>query len=170
MFDREIYGVTAEYKWFSYSMLLIGFGMIALAIILPDPPDDVMEQWVLRGILFISGLLPLLLCPRYRFSFLESGVLITIGYGNLIKVKLDRNKITHVGLIEWNPMKHFGGGGIKGGFGDFKGYMCFNIMRGVGIEIKTTEKNYVLEIDDMKRRRLLSMIGDYPGNKSSQPL
>jgi hypothetical protein len=160
--EREIYAVTTESKMINLLMLATGLGMFALGIYLPDPPPDPVEQWALRLMLIFFGLVSLVSCPRYKFSFRESGIVITFGYGNLIKIKIDRNKITHVGLIEWSPMKDFGGGGIKQGFGKFKGYWCYNIFRGTGIEIRTTERNFLLEIDDMERRRVLSMIGDYP--------
>lgn len=164
--EREIYAVTTESKFFNLLMLVTGLGMIALGVYLPDPPPDPVAQWALRLMMIFFGLVALVFTPRYRFSFRESGVVITLGYGSLIKIKLDRNKITHVGLIEWTPLKDFGGSGIKQGFGKFKGYWCYNIFRGTGIEIKTTEKNYLLEVDDMERRRLLSMIGDYARAKT----
>ncbi|MBU1023457.1 hypothetical protein KKB99_04125 [bacterium] len=160
--DREIAGTTIEQKWMNFLMLLVGFGMIALGVIMPDPPSDPLELWGLRISMIFFGLLPIVCCPRYHISFRYDSIIITVGYLNLIKVRLDRKKITHVGTIEWNPLKHFGGSGIKGGMGPFKGYMCFNILSGSGIEIKTTEKNYVIEMGEMERNRILSLIGDYP--------
>ena len=158
--DRELAGVLVERKWMSSMMWIIGLGLIAMGAFLPNDPTAPENPLVMKGLmvmLFVFGLLPIILCPRYHVSFREDMVVITVGYFNLIKVKLARNKITHVGLIKWNPMKNFGGSGIKGGFGEFSGYICFNILSGTGIEIKTTEKNYVIEMNDHDRNRLMSL-------------
>ncbi len=159
--DREIVGVTVEKAFMSALMVIIGLGLIALGIIMPDAPSDPAILWGLRISLFFFGLIPIIMCPRYYVSFRSDAVVITVGFLNIIKVRLDRNKITHVGTREWNPTKHFGGFGIKCGFGEFRGYMCFNILSGSGIEIKTTEKNYVIEMNEFDRTRVLSMIGNY---------
>lgn len=159
--DREIVGVTIEKTIMSIMMVLIGVGMIAMGVIMPDAPSDPVVLWGLRISLIICGMIPIIICPRFYVSFRSDAVVINVGYLNVIKVRLDRNKITYVGTKEWNPAKHFGGSGIKGGFGEFKGYTCFNIWSGSGIEIKTTEKNYVIEMSEFDRTRLLSMIGEY---------
>ena len=169
MAAREIVGVMVEKTLMSALMIIIGIGMIALGVIMPDPPSDPAVLWGLRISLFFFGLIPIIICPRYYVSFRSDAVVITVGYLNVIKIRLDRNKITHVGPREWNPTKHFGGSGIKGGFGEFKGYMCFNILSGSGIEIKTTEKNYVIEMNDFDRTRVLSMIGKYGRAKDTPP-
>ena len=165
--DREIAGVTVEKLFMSILMVIIGLGLIALGVIMPDPPPDPAVLWGLRISMIFFGLIPIIMCPRFRVSFRSDAVVITVGYLNMIKVRLDRNKITHVGPREWNPTKHFSGSGIKGGFGEFKGYMCFNIFSGSGIEIKTTEKNYVIEMNEFDRTRLLSMIGEYARAKET---
>jgi hypothetical protein len=166
MSDYEIAGIKIERKWMSFMMILIAAGMFALAIIMPDPPKDRAVLLGLRAVLTLIGFVTLIFTPRYYVSFREDYVLIITGYLNILKFKIDRNKITHVGLREWSPIKHFGGCGIKGGFGEFRGYQCFNILSGVGIEIKTMKQNYVIEMPDSERRQILALIGNYPRAKS----
>jgi len=163
--DREIYSVTTESKWFSFLMLLLVVWFVVLGVIFPEPPENLMERTLLRLLIFALAFVTFIFVPRYKISFRESAVVISVGYYPFVKVRLDRNKITHVGLIEWIPMKHFGGAGIKTGYGKFKNYWCFNVLGGKGIEIKTTEKNYVIEVGEIERHRLLSMIGEYARRK-----
>jgi len=163
--DRELYSTVVESKFMSSAILLVSLGFFALAIILPDPPPSFQEQLILRITMIFFGCLTLVFVPRYRLSFREDAFVIIIGYLGLFKVRLDRNKITYIGPIEWNPIRDFGGMGIKGGVGKFRNYWCFNYWTGKGIEVKTTQRNYVIEIPMMERQRLLSRIENYPRGK-----
>ena len=165
---REIYSTVSESK-FMNSMMLVLFGVfVALAIILPEPPPSLQEQIILRAIMIFFAIVMLIFIPRYTLSFREDALVIIIGYFPIVKVRLDRNKITYVGLIEWSPLKDFGGAGIKTGHGKFKNYWCFNYLTGKGIEVRTTKKNYLIEVPMMERQRLISRIGDYPRGKIQQ--
>jgi len=166
--EREIYTVTTESKIFSFIMLLLVIWFIVLGVIFPDPPENFVERTLLRLLIFAFAFMIFMFVPRYKISFRESCVVISVGYYPFFRVRLDRNKITHVGLVQWNPLKDFGGSGIKHGFGKYKNYWCFNVLGGKGIEIKTTEKNYAIEVSELERHRLLSMIGDYARGKEIQ--
>lgn len=160
--NHEMISVTVENKIINAALMLLGLGLIAIAFLIPQEDIGAWGQLGLMSALIISGLIPIVFCPRYHYSFRHNNIVITVGYLNLIKVKLDRNKIVHVEPIEWSPMKHFRGSGIKSGIGKFSGYFCFNLLSGRGLEIKTTEKNYVIEMSDSDRQKILAIIGDYP--------
>lgn len=163
--EREIYSVTTDVRIMTFMMLIVSLAFLVLAITLPDPPPNPVTRLFLRLLLLFFAVMTFIFTPRYKISFREDGVLITVGYFNVIKIRLDRNKITYVGLAEWNPLRDFGGSGIKTGFGKYKNYWCFNALGGKGIEIRTTEKNYLIEVGELERHRLISMIGDYPRGK-----
>ena len=80
------------------------------------------------------------------------------------KVRIQRDEITSISITEFHPVKDFGGWGIKGGRGRFKGTLMWAMPAtgNRGILVETTKgKKYL--IGDTDPETTLTIIGSvYP--------
>lgn len=130
-------------KWLIFA---VGIMMLAMAVFLPDDPEvPIWLMWGIRVMLVFFGALSIIVVPEVKIRAFPDHVEIRYGLTKLISFNLDNAKIVSIEAIEYNPMKDFGGWGIKGGGGEWKGWYAFTgSISNKALAIETTEKNYIL--------------------------
>ena len=147
--------VNAFWVW---SMWIMIAGFIAMAVFIPDQPA--IARWSLVG----SAVILLLVLPDIRAVYGTDGIRLTFGIGGIWKKKITRDEVTYISIVEFNPMKHFGGWGIKYGRGEFRGVLMWSMItkepRGILVET-VNGKKYL--IGDREPDTTLTLLGSvYP--------
>ncbi len=125
-------------------IIITGIGLTALGFApLPgDPPQPIV--WFTRSMILLGPMIALL-TPQVRLMAFSDHLEITYGLTRLTSFRLSNEKITDIRAVTYNPIKDFGGWGIKGGGGEWRGWLAFTATTtNVGLAIETTEKNYLL--------------------------
>jgi len=147
---EPVYQYKAETPSFKILIFVSGIMFIAMAVWVPfEGNEPLWIQWALRIFLFLMGILVFAALPTVSLKAFPEYLEIRYGLTNLGRFTLDNSKITAIDAIEYNPLKEFGGAGIKGGTGRWKGWIAFTAdMKTHALSIETTEKNYLLSCPD----------------------
>ncbi len=143
---EPLYEFKDESPSFKILILVTGIMFFAMAVFMPWPDDaSLLLVWGMRAFFVIFGVMMLLISPVVRLRAWSDSMEIRFGPTKLISFMLDIGKITDIRAVEYNPMKDFGGWGIKGGTGKWKGWMAYTATQtNRALSIETTEKNYLI--------------------------
>jgi len=143
---EPLYEFKDEQAGFKYLLIVLGLAMFAMAVFIPDDPKvGGAFMWGLRLMFVFFGAVTLIFVPVVRLRAFHDHVEVRYGVTRLVSFRLDNEKIVNIRSVEYNPLRDFGGWGVKGGAGEWKGYTAFtaSITRRA-LAIETTEKNYLI--------------------------
>ena len=130
-------------KWL---LFITGIMMFAMAVFMPDDPK--LPDWGMWGtrLMFVFfGVLTIIVLPEVRGRAFSDRLEIRYGLTKLISFSLDNTKIVRIEAVEYDPMREFGGWGIKRGGGKWKGWTAYTgSISNKALAIETTEKNYLI--------------------------
>jgi hypothetical protein len=130
-------------QWFlNAALVVIAMGLFALgfAPLEDNPPAPIV--WMVRSLIVIGPAL-LIALPYVRLKAYADRILVTYGIG-LIRITLPVETITGVRAVEYNPMRDFGGWGIKGGGGEWKGWIAYTAsITNKALAIETEGRKYL---------------------------
>lgn len=133
-------------------LMLIFTGILLIAMGIFFPEDKELPQWgnwLLRAVLIFFGILDFAVVPEIRLRAYPDHLQIRYGLTNLVRFNLSADKIISIEAVKYNPLLEFGGWGIKGGRGQYKGFTAFTAsMTNRALAIRTTEKNYLIGCKD----------------------
>ncbi len=117
----------------SFAIMCVLF--ICMALFIPDQPLEA------KSVIFVVALMVLLAYPDMPAIYGTGGVMLKFGIGGMWKARIDIADITGVSITEFNGLTQFGGWGIHGGMGKFKGTMMWGMpVKGSrGIWISTSK-------------------------------
>ena len=143
---EPIYEFKDEQVSMKYMLIIVGLGMLAMAVFAPFPDDaPAAVAWGLKAMLLFFGVLTIVMTPGVRLKAFPEYIDVRYGITPWIGFRLDNDKIVSIRAVEYNPMKDFGGWGIKGGFGEWKGWTAFTAsITNKALAIETTEKKYLV--------------------------
>lgn len=128
-----------------YGLIAMAVGLMIMPFVVPmegEPPADV---WILRLMLLFCGLLIFVAMPDIKIRATQEYVEVRYGMLNLINFRLSNEKITSIKAVKYNPVKDFGGWGIKYGRGKWRGWFAYTgSITNTALSIETTEKNYLI--------------------------
>jgi hypothetical protein len=144
--EQPIYEFRDGQSGLKWMIILTGVGFLCMALFLPnDPKVPDLGMWGLRLMLAFFGVLTLVITPEIKLRAFSDHLEIRYGMTKLISFNLDNTKITKIEAVVYNPMKEFGGWGIKNGSGKWKGWWAFTAsISNKALAIETTEKKYLL--------------------------
>ena len=160
---ETIHEVNMVKGFWLYLFWVLILGFMAMAIFIPDQPA------VDRIVLVVVGASMLLLVPDMKAVYGTDGIVLTFGYRGIWKKRIPKDQVTYIYVTEFSPMKDFGGWGIKGGWGRFKGVLMWAMPtkkpRAILVEMISGKK---LLIGDESPDETLAMIsGIYPVDPGS---
>jgi len=126
---------------------ILGTSFTLGAFAIPDAP-----LWA-RAALLVGGLLTLAVCSGgLRTVVTPRRLVLRAGYLGLPLLRLATSEIAEVAVPDFDPMRHFGGWGIRRGFfGDFAGVWAFNFASS-GVLVRTRQgKRYLIGTDEPDR-------------------
>ena len=153
-----IYEIRMGKGFWMWSFWVMIAGFLGMAIFIPDQPA--LARWSL----VITALVLFLVMPDIRAVYGTEGIKLTFGIGGIWRKKIKRDEVTYISVAEFNPIKHFGGWGIKYGRGEFKGVLMWSMItkepRGIFVET-ISGKKYL--IGDTEPETTLTLLGTvYP--------
>ncbi len=138
-----LYEYTDGQPLLRWTMVVVAVGLLILGIMPLDGNPPVAIAWMVRSMVIIGPLL-LILIPQIRLRAYPDHIEVSYGIG-LIRFRLPNENITDVRAIKYEPIKDFGGWGIKGGAGKWRGWVAYTAsITDKALAIETTEKNYLL--------------------------
>ena len=141
---EPVYEYTDGQLHIKVFIVLCGVGLMVMGF-LPLPSDAPLWIAILTRCLILIGPLLLVVVPQVRLRAFLDHIEVTYGMTPAIRFRLANEKIVSIRAVEYNPMRDFGGWGIKGGGGEWRGWMAFTAaVNNKGLAIETTEKNYLL--------------------------
>ncbi|HEX9744732.1 MAG TPA: hypothetical protein VGB30_04835 [bacterium] len=139
------------YKWTDSSeslkwlLLVTGILMLVMPFAVNMEGEPVAAVWIFRVTMLFSAALLFFFLPEVRGKAWEDHLEVKYGFTGLVGFKLDYSKIKSIKAVEYNGLKDFGGWGIKGGAGKWKGWTAFTAsITNTAIAVETTEKNYLV--------------------------
>jgi len=143
---EPLYEFKDEQPGLKYFLAALSIMFLAMAVFLPWPEDtSFLEIWGMRAIFVFFGALSMVILPVVRLRAYPEYLEIRFGPTALISFRLSNAKITSIRAVEYSPMRDFGGWGIKGGGGKWKGWTSFTATGAHRVlSIETTEKNYLV--------------------------
>ena len=153
-----IHEVRLTGAFWTYSFVIAALLFFAAGVLIPDQP--LFAQLMMFG----SGILFILIVPDIRAFYGTEGIKLTFGLKGMWKARIRLGDITKISIIEFNPMKDFGGWGIKGGRGRFKNTLQWAMpstgKRGILVE---TAKGKSYLIGDTEPETTLTILSSmYP--------
>ena len=147
---EPLYKYRAGSPGLSSLVFLTGIALILFSVFTPfEGNEPVWLQWGLKIFLFLMGLLVFIAVPSVSLTAWPEYIEIQYGLTKFIRFRLAKDKITAVNAIEYNPMREFGGAGIKGGGGKWRGWTAFTVdLKTTALSIETTEKKYLISCPD----------------------
>ncbi|MCX6645393.1 MAG: hypothetical protein NTY09_03415 [bacterium] len=144
--EQPLYEYRDTQPALKWMIVIVGIGMFAMAIFMPnDPTAPPALMWGLRFFLLFFSVLTIVVTPDVRLRAFADHLEIRYGLTKLISFNLDYGKITKIEAVTYNPLKDFGGWGIKSGGGKWKGWMAYTAsISNKALAIETTEKKYLL--------------------------
>jgi hypothetical protein len=141
-----IYEFKDEQPSMKYMLIVVGLGMLAMALFAPFPHDaPPLMVWGLKAMLLFFAVLTVVLAPGVRLRAYPEYIDVRYGITPWIGFRLDHDKIVSIRAVEYSPMKDFGGWGIKGGFGEWKGWTAWTAsITNKALAIETTGKKYLI--------------------------
>jgi len=128
-------------SFWTVSFVIAALCFFAAGIFIPDQP------LFAQLMMFASGVLFFLIVPDIRAFYGTEGIKLTFGLKGMWKVRIPRDEITNISIVEFNALREFGGWGIKGGRGRFKGTLMWAMPStgNRGILVETTKgKKYLI--------------------------
>lgn len=125
----------------------LGASFLAGAVAIPGMP------MTLRVLLLVPGLLVLAVCGGgLRAVVTPRRLVLRAGRFGPPLLRLAASEITEVAVPEFDPVRDFGGWGMRRGlFGEFAGVWAFNLA-GTGVLVRTSRgKRYLIGADDPER-------------------
>jgi len=142
---EPLYRYRDRSPFLNFLLILVGIMFLWMAVFMPDDPSVGGWMWALRLVLVFFGLLMVVVMPEVTLTAWDDHLHIRYGWTKLIGFNLSYEKIKSIKAVEYNPLKDFGGWGIKGGGGEWKGWIAFTAsISNKALAIETTEKKYLL--------------------------
>ena len=158
MVGEIIQEVRLTKPFWTISFIVVGIALIGVAILTRSQPLAV------RLMLCASVLIILVVIPDIRAFYGKEGIKVTFGPGGIWKIRIPRDEVTLISIIEFNPMRDFGGWGIKAGRLQYRGVLMIatTASGNRGLFIETVRgKKYVIGHRDLEGT--LGMLGElYP--------
>ena len=168
---EPIYEFRDESRSLSVLIVICGIMMIAMAFLTPmDPKAPAAVNWGLKIVLLFFGGVTFVFTPVVRIKAFDDRLHIAYGYTKLASFNLAREKIVSIRAVQYNPMIDFGGWGVKGGAGKWKGWTAFTAsISNKALAIETTEKKYLVGCRDPDEAEtmLRNLYGLKPGQIGS---
>ena len=141
---EPIYEYTDGSLSMKVSITVVALGLMAMAFS-PLPSDAPLGIAIVVRTMVLWGLGILVVVPQVRLRAFPDHLEVTYGIIPLIRFRLASEKIKSIRAVVYNPLKDFGGWGIKGGGGEWRGWTAFTAsITNKALAIETTEKNYLL--------------------------
>ena len=106
------------------------------------------DQWLgARLVLVFDALIIVLVTPDMRAKYGTEGVKLTFGVKGIWRERIPREDIAHISIVEFGPMKDFGGWGPKLVQGKFVNTVMWALptKKPRGILLETTKgKKYII--------------------------
>ncbi len=145
-----LYEYQDESVSFKVLIIIVAIMFLVMAVFTPlegdEPPWLV---WGLKVLLLLLGIGIIPVTPTIRLRCYTDRIEVQYGPTKWITLKFDKSDIMDIYPIEYNPMMDFGGWGIKGGGGKWKGWWAYTATgsnKVLGIE--TTGRNYIVSCPD----------------------
>lgn len=144
--EQPLYEYRDTQPSLKWMIVIVSIGFLAMAVLMPnDPKLPAWGMWGMRLMLLFFSALTIVVTPEIRLRTFSDHIEIRYGLTKMIGFSLDNSKITKIEAVTYNPLKDFGGWGIKGGGGKWKGWTAFTAsVSNKALSIETSEKNYLL--------------------------
>lgn len=136
--------------------MVIGF--IAMIFLIPDQPIGATLSLIGVVVMF------LLIVPDMKAKYGSDGIRLTFGIKGIWHKNIPRDDITRISIVEFSPIKHFGGWGIKYGRGEFARVLMWAMPRKEprGIMVETVKGRKFLIGDEDPDTTLTMLASVYP--------
>jgi hypothetical protein len=144
--EQPLYEYRDAQPGLKWMIVVVGIGFLAMAVFMPN--DQTAPPAFLLGLRFVFlffSVLTLVVTPDVRLRAFTDHLEIRYGFTDLTKFNLNYGKITKIEAVTYNPVKDFGGWGIKNGGGKWKGWTAYTAsISNKALAIETTEKKYLI--------------------------
>jgi len=141
-----LYEYREDQPSFRILIIITGIMFLAMAVFLPWPEGtSPFMIWGMRVFFVVMAGVVFLFAPTIRVRAFSDHIEARYGPTSLITLILPKSDIIAIYPIEYNPMRDFGGWGVKGGVGKWAGWMAYTAtMTNTALGIETTGKNYLI--------------------------
>ena len=152
---HEVKMVKGFWLWSFWAMVI---GFLGMAVFIPD------QQISDRLVLTAMAVFMLLLVPDMKAIYGTEGIVLTFGVKGIWKKRIPRDEVTYISIVEFRPLRDFGGWGIKGGHGEFKGVLMWAMptKKARGIMVETVSGRKYLLGDEEPDETLTFISSAYP--------